>query len=605
MTCDELNTCIKKYIANDKTGTAMMLTAPWGFGKSYYIQNSLIPFLDKVGYKCVIVSLYGINDVQEISKHIYLSLRTIKILQYGNNKSEIVETGKAVGKTIGKTLLNFITSKAGLDIAGFDEKAFQQVYESIDLTGKLIVLEDIERSKINATDILGYVNNLTEHDHARVLLVANEDELIKIESKTDSQTIYSDETQVYLKFKEKTIGDTVGLSENQKDAITNILSEFKQLSKEFSSQQIVSQFGKMNLRTLKYACQKSNELLSFLDDIEFDNQNHLRQFRQSVFFGVLRQSILLSKNFDQARKWTEGKYYLIEKDESQIRFLNPTYQVYLLFKFCFDYLINHSTPSAEFIKETYMAYCRFCLYETNQTAEDPDLSVLKSFHVCTEAEVKKAVLNVEKRLKDENDIPYTAYGDMSRILIRIKYGLEIPIDGCKQCLVNNLKGKSKDVDAEALFVFDVDEKNTDMQKEYLELKTEMLSALREHENSHAFGFDYQPENIRTLEMNLISQNIHENFVSKLDLEKMKTMILKSSAKQIDDLRGLFFAVYRNTVSGDHNIYYRITKDDRDVMSELIAFLSENEFDYFDKVQMYQVDMLKNNLLDMVNATSAF
>lgn len=74
---------------------------------------------------------------------------------------------------------------------------------------------------------------------------------------------------------------------------------------------------------------------------------------------------------------------------------------------------------------------------------------------------------------------------------------------------------------------------------------------------------------------------------------------------VDDLRGLFFAVYRNTVSSDCNIYYRITKDDRDVMSELIAFLSENEFGYFDKVQMYQVDMLKNILLGIVNATSAF
>ena len=71
------------------------------------------------------------------------------------------------------------------------------------------------------------------------------------------------------------------------------------------------------------------------------------------------------------------------------------------------------------------------------------------------------------------------------------------------------------------------------------------------------------------------------------------------------MRWLFFAVYRNTVNGDHNIYYRITKDVRDVMSELIAFLSENELGYFDKVQMYQVDMLKNILLDIVNATSAF
>lgn len=598
MTYDELNTYIKNYIANDKTGTAMMLTAPWGFGKSYYIQNILMPFLNKSGYKCVIVSLYGLKDVQEISKQIYLSLRTIKILK-NNKKLEAVETGKVVGKT----LLNVFTSKVGVDIFNFDKKAFQRVYESIDLAEKLIVLEDIERSEINIIDILGYVNNLTEHDHARVLLVANEDELIKIESKTDSQKNYSSETQIYLRFKEKTIGDTVRLSVNQKDAITNILNEFICLSKEVSTQQIVSQYGKLNLRTLKYACQKSNELLSIIDGIEFDDQNYLQQFRQSVFFGVLRRAILLSKNYDQGCKWTKGEHYLIEEDETHIRVLSPTNQIYLLFKFCFDYMIYHIIPSAEFINETYIAYCNFCLYESNQTAEDPDLSVLKSFYVCTEEEVKKAVSNVEERLKDENDIPYLVYGDLSRILIRIKHLLEIPIEGCKKCLVNNLKGKSEYVDSEVLFAFDVDEKNSDMQIEYIDLQTEMLSALREHENSQAFGFDYQPKNISAFKAILKSQNIHESFVSKLDIEKVKAMILASNAKQIDDLRGLFFSVYRNGVSGNQNIYYQITEDDRNVMSELIDFLSENKFDSFDKVQMIQVDMLKNNLLEMINAKS--
>ncbi|MCR5836907.1 MAG: KAP family NTPase, partial [Lachnospiraceae bacterium] len=177
MRFEELNVLIKDYIEDDKTGMAMMLTAPWGYGKSYYIQNTLVPFLLENKHKSVVVSLYGLKNIQEISKQIYLCLRTIRF--WGNNeqKSEAKSTTKVVGKVIGKTIFNTIVSKVGLDVSKLEDGAFQEVYESVDLTGMLIVLEDLERSEISVVEILGYVNNLVEHDNVRVLLVANEDEL--------------------------------------------------------------------------------------------------------------------------------------------------------------------------------------------------------------------------------------------------------------------------------------------------------------------------------------------------------------------------------------------------------------------------------------------
>ena len=48
MTNDELNYYIKHYIEKDKTGRAIMLTGAWGIGKSYYIKNNLVPFLEKL-----------------------------------------------------------------------------------------------------------------------------------------------------------------------------------------------------------------------------------------------------------------------------------------------------------------------------------------------------------------------------------------------------------------------------------------------------------------------------------------------------------------------------------------------------------------------------
>lgn len=60
MTFEKLNKYILHYIEEDRTKKAIMLTSPWGTGKSYYIQNELRPFLEdeKNGkHKCIVVSL--------------------------------------------------------------------------------------------------------------------------------------------------------------------------------------------------------------------------------------------------------------------------------------------------------------------------------------------------------------------------------------------------------------------------------------------------------------------------------------------------------------------------------------------------------------------
>ena len=101
MTGTELNNYIKHYLEKDKTHTAIMLTGEWGSGKTYYIENELIPFLTE-GKKnrCVVVSLYGIESISDISKSIYMELR-IKALEkkseasFGNHylgKNEIKDT---------------------------------------------------------------------------------------------------------------------------------------------------------------------------------------------------------------------------------------------------------------------------------------------------------------------------------------------------------------------------------------------------------------------------------------------------------------------------------------------------------------------------------
>ena len=220
MTYDEMNSFVLNYISNDITGRAIMLTGEWGSGKSYYVKNTLKPFLedkDNGGHKCVIVSLYGLSDTSEISKAIYMELRTIK----KSSSSEAANTAKAVGKIIGKTVFNGLVSKIGFDIGGISDDDLKKVYESIDLTDKLIVLEDIERTQIDIIELLGYINNMCENDGVKVLLVTNESELLHFHmgepkkkekhggEEIEYTKVYSEDAQKYLKAKEKSISDTL------------------------------------------------------------------------------------------------------------------------------------------------------------------------------------------------------------------------------------------------------------------------------------------------------------------------------------------------------------------------------------------------------------
>ena len=77
------NNFIKNYLENNKTNSAIMLTGEWGSGKSHYIKNELVPYIENSDdKKCIIVSLYGINQVDDINKSIYFFIIHLRYNKY-------------------------------------------------------------------------------------------------------------------------------------------------------------------------------------------------------------------------------------------------------------------------------------------------------------------------------------------------------------------------------------------------------------------------------------------------------------------------------------------------------------------------------------------
>ena len=164
----EMNSFIFDYLMNDKTNTALLFDGEWGTGKTYYIKNVLIPFIEEKKKQVVYVSLYGIENTESLSKTIFTESR-LKAMN---------STAGTVISSTAKTVIRGISSYFGVDLNG-GVKEWRKLAKFANLKNKLLIIDDLERHspEFNIIEILGYINNLCEQDGVKVLLICDENAL--------------------------------------------------------------------------------------------------------------------------------------------------------------------------------------------------------------------------------------------------------------------------------------------------------------------------------------------------------------------------------------------------------------------------------------------
>lgn len=597
MTYQELNQYILHYLTEDKTKSAIMLTGPWGTGKSYYIQNELKPFLEKKengGHSCVIVSLYGLKDTAEISKSIYLGTR-MKFLTAASEKSTTVTFA-------GETIIKGIAGAFGVDLS-VSERSLKRLYASVNLTGKLVVLEDLERSGIDILEVLGYVNNLVEQDGVKVLLVANEEELIqytplKVSTKADLERtemldritghrdrLFTDSTIAYLKVKEKTISDTIEFEEDYQTAIREIVQMFdNETLNKFSTVEsikdildIMSHCQSYNLRSFIFACQKTNDIFSSLDEKYLSDEN----FVQAVFIGIL--SFVLKQKNGNSHAWGNEKYFSAVLGHEKAP----------LFKFCYDYIMRQITEFED-IEGAYQAYSELVLYDKNRSNNDNDIITLQTYYVRTDSDVLDAINNIERRLEVPEDISFYQYGTIAVYAIIIKGILGCDIDTIKRRLVANLEGQGNKLELEQIFRTIIGTDCTTKQKEeYESLRKEMARSLKKGDKIIP-NFDYQPEQSKDFYDYAITNegkfHTQESFAAQFDMKRLSEMFRNSTAEQKQQIRGVFVGMYR---IGNIKSFLA---NDRESIVQLLEFIkADRSGDVGDRIQQLQYDWFIKNL----------
>jgi hypothetical protein len=311
---DDLVESILDYIRADYTDYAIMINGEWGSGKTYFWNHKIKNKIDNMQingkkYTTIYMSLYGISNLEEISKKIFIETTQLmdkNLKKYMNSKGETVIPEYA---------------KTGLDMANFfgvtqngDKINYEEFFSTED---KVFCFDDLERANVDVIDILGYINNFVEHDHIKTIIICNEKELStklkssnlemktfiatylldkqnKINIKTDEPMVERiqdtieyvfDKANDYERIKEKLIGETFEYAPQFEYIINGLLMRFEKYPElirflRANTYLITSTFNKSgtrNLRILKHALNDFKKVFDMLNKSYPNTNNRVLQ----------------------------------------------------------------------------------------------------------------------------------------------------------------------------------------------------------------------------------------------------------------------------------------------------------------------------------------
>ena len=336
---EDLVESILDYVRADYTDYAIMINGEWGSGKTYFWNHKIRPKIESMQlngkkYTPIYMSLYGISNLEEISKKIFIE--TTQLMD--KNLKKYMNTSGV------STIPEY--AKTGLDMANFfgvtqngDRIDYGKFFSTDD---KVLCFDDLERANVDVIDILGYINNFVEHDHIKTIIICNEKELStklknsnlemktfiatylldkenKLNVKTDKPMVERiqdtieyvfDKANDYERIKEKLIGETFEYAPKFDYIINGILIRYEDdpdLERFYRTNinLIISTFkksGTRNLRILKHALKDFQKIYQVVTQKYPDISNRVIQtmliFTIAISFEIKAGKVTKDKFID-------------------------------------------------------------------------------------------------------------------------------------------------------------------------------------------------------------------------------------------------------------------------------------------------------------------
>lgn len=273
-----------------------------------------------------------------------------------------------------------------------------------------------------------------------------------------------------------------------------------------------------------------------------------------------------------------------------------------LMRFAYDYIRWQNFDESS-VRKVFKGYKDFRFFERDAENKDPDVKILSNYHVQTEESVLFALENIEKKLNIPNQIGIHAYCNFAYNMISVGSLLGFDYKKSYELMIKNAKGIeiNNDIDSDIYFAYNrdiEDEKIKQIYEDFLKQLSEVIS-FQTKQNI----FSYAPQDIEDLYNNICKNTYfytkNHRFLSKYNLDNIIDMLLKSTSKQLDDFRGILFAIYRHAGKGEFD------ENDIDAMKQLLKKVEEKITgeNSWDKIQLMQIDYLMQNLKQFIKQLS--
>jgi hypothetical protein len=293
MESNKIESIFESYLYKENTNYALLINGKWGSGKTFLWKNVLEKKAIEKEFEPIYISLNGINDVREIEG--MLLSKALKLDNvYLKNSLKFLRNGiNVVGNIIG----------GGSQLSDVSKGINLNLY----LSNMVLCFDDLERCSLPIKEILGLINDYTEHKNIKVIICADE---LEIEHK-----------ETYHKIKEKLIGRTLSYTANYDELFSSYIENTN--DEEFGvflnkNKKVIIRFFKkhdiQNLRTFGFFLENINLLYGHYkteDEKTIDSM----LFFTAIISNEFKKGELKFSNLKD-RQGIDGYYLFFDHEES-------------------------------------------------------------------------------------------------------------------------------------------------------------------------------------------------------------------------------------------------------------------------------------------------
>ncbi|WP_238907461.1 P-loop NTPase fold protein [Clostridium sp. YIM B02506] len=625
---------VSEYV-NNNSKYAILIDGEWGCGKTFFVKKKLIPEIENnnTNRKTIYISLYGLKSCDDIMKKIF-----IKMIPLADNsiKNKLEPFASVI--LSGISLYNIKLPKINIPKIKYEN--------FINLDKYIIFFDDLERCSIELNEILGYMNNLVEHNNVKMIIIANEKELGKVNKFNNLEAKYSlalnkniqfpnfnisyddiinsmspesndkvvkkaidvdtllkrceylfDKDILYHQIKEKLIGETMKFTPDISEILNAIIvnnvkhDKVKELLyplKE-SIQTRLNTNNHNNFRTVLFTLEKFERLYSVINKIEIEDNIKL-QILEDIFICCLNFSIKFRKG-DISISWNQDEEFA----EIALNKYNPDTNI-IGFKFVYEFIFN-AYFNEKIIKEAVIQYSEF-LIAKGKISDDSINIIENDWWKIDDSMAIQCIEKINEKLID-NGYSYSLYPlIISRYLSFNNMGMEIDIKNIMVIMKNNITKLSDNANFEPyLFGYYVAD---EIKSEFNSLMADLQDYSNSNSNNNRLNKintllntndTWAQELYKYITKNAFAIREQNKFLSGFNIDILFEILIKTSNGNIIHFTNSLKFIYDR---GQINFYY---KDDE----ENIRLLKNKLNGYMDlennneKIKRYNLDNLVKDL----------